>query len=93
MSAVPINRSSQSAAPGAIGDLAAGEEAAVAADLRRSTRRRRTWVWAARVGTLVIIIGGWQLLASATFAGAPRPSATVNSEPSTIRGIAFATLM
>ena len=65
MSAVPINRSSESAAPGAIGDLAAGEEAAVAADLRRSTRRRRTWVWAARVGTLVIIIGGWQLLTSA----------------------------
>ena len=65
MSAVPVNRSPEPAAPGAIGDLAAGEEAAVAADLRRSTRRRRTWVWAARLGTLVIIIGGWQLLTSA----------------------------
>ena len=31
--------------------------------------------------------------ASATFEGVPRPSATVNSEPSTIRGIAFAILM
>ena len=65
MSAVPVNRSPEPAAPGAIGDLAAGEEAAFAADLRRSTRRRRTWVWAARLGTLVIIIGGWQLLTSA----------------------------
>jgi NitT/TauT family transport system permease protein len=65
MSAVPVNRSSEPAAPGAIGDLAAGEEAAVATDVRRSTRRRRMWMWAARIGTLVIIIGGWQLLTSA----------------------------
>ena len=62
MSAVPASRNS---APGAIGDLAAGEEAAVAADIRRSTRRRRMWMWAARIGTLVIIIGGWQLLTGA----------------------------
>ena len=65
MTAVPVNRSSEPAAPSAIGDLAAGEEAAVAADLRRSTRSRRMWVWAARIGTLVIILGGWQLLTSA----------------------------
>src|SRR5438132_1540622 len=31
--------------------------------------------------------------ASATFEGVPRPSATVNGEPSTIRGIALAILM
>ena len=31
--------------------------------------------------------------ASDTFEAMPRPSATVNSEPSTIRGIAFATLI
>ena len=62
MSAVPVNRRSE---PIAIGDLAAGEEAAVAADLRRGTRRRRMWTWAARIGTLVIIMGGWQLLTSA----------------------------
>ena len=41
MSAVPVNRSSEPTAPAAIGDLAAAEEAAVAADVRRSTRRRR----------------------------------------------------
>ena len=62
MSAVPVNRSSE---PVAIGDLAAAEEAAVAADVRRSTRSRRMRMWAARIGTLVIIIGGWQLLTSA----------------------------
>jgi sulfonate transport system permease protein len=65
MSAVPVNRGSGPAAPGAIGDLAAAEEAAVAADIRRSTRSRRMRMWAARIGTLVIIIGGWQLLTSA----------------------------
>ena len=65
MSAVPINRTTELPETGAIGDLAAGEEAAVAADVRSSTRRRRTLVWAARLATLVIIIGGWQLLTSA----------------------------
>jgi NitT/TauT family transport system permease protein len=62
MSTVPINRGTE---PTAIGDLAAAEEASVAADVRRSTRRRRTLMWAARIATLVIIIGGWQLLANA----------------------------
>jgi NitT/TauT family transport system permease protein len=65
MSAVPVNRSSEPTAPAAIGDLAASEEAAVAADLGRSTRRRRIWIWGARIVTLVIVIGGWQLLTSA----------------------------
>ena len=63
MSAVPVNRSPEPTA--AIGDLAAAEEVSVAADVRGSTRRRRTLMWAARVATLVIIIGGWQLLTSA----------------------------
>jgi NitT/TauT family transport system permease protein len=40
-------------------------EAAIAADLRSSTRRRRTLIWAARVATLLIVIGGWQLFTSA----------------------------
>ena len=62
MSAVPASRNS---APGAIGDLAAAEEAAVAADVRSSTRRRKTLLWSARFATLVIIIGGWQLLTGA----------------------------
>ena len=65
MSAVPVNRGSQPTAPVAIGDLAAAEEAAVAADVGRSTRRRRIWIWGARIATLVIVIGGWQLLTSA----------------------------
>ncbi len=65
MSALPVNRSSEPGEPVAIGDLAAGEEAAVAVDVGRSTRRRRMWIWAARIATLVIVIGGWQLLTSA----------------------------
>jgi NitT/TauT family transport system permease protein len=65
MSAVPVNRRPDTAAPGAIGDLAAAEEAAVAADVRASTRRRRMRIWAARIATLVVIIGGWQLFTSA----------------------------
>jgi NitT/TauT family transport system permease protein len=40
-------------------------EAAIAADLRSSSRRRRTLIWAARVATLLIVIGGWQLFTSA----------------------------
>jgi NitT/TauT family transport system permease protein len=63
MSALPLNSDPQAGFP--IGDLAAREEAAVAADVRRSTRSRRMRMWAARIGTLVIIIGGWQLLTSA----------------------------
>ena len=50
MSAVPVNRSSKPTAPAAIGDLAAAEEAAVAADVRRSTRRRRMRIWAPASG-------------------------------------------
>ncbi len=65
MSALPVSRNSQPAAPVAIGDLAAAEEADVAADIGRSTRRRRMWVWSARIATLAIVIGGWQLLTSA----------------------------
>jgi NitT/TauT family transport system permease protein len=60
MSAVPLKPEQ-----GAIGDLGAAEEAAVAADVRGSTRRRRGLVWGARLATLVVIIGGWQLLTSA----------------------------
>jgi NitT/TauT family transport system permease protein len=65
MSAVPVNRRSETIAPGAIGDLAAAEEAAVAADIRTTGRRRRMRIWAARLVTLVVVIGGWQLFTSA----------------------------
>jgi NitT/TauT family transport system permease protein len=37
----------------------------VTADVRSTARRRRVKVWAARLATLVILIGGWQLLSSA----------------------------
>jgi NitT/TauT family transport system permease protein len=43
---------------------AASDEAAIAARARSKARRRRSLVWAARVATFVIVIGGWQLLAS-----------------------------
>jgi NitT/TauT family transport system permease protein len=60
MSAVPLKPEQ-----GTIGDLGAAQEAAVAADVRGSTRRRRGLVWGARLATLVVLIGGWQLLTSA----------------------------
>jgi NitT/TauT family transport system permease protein len=37
-------------------------ESAVASAARRQTRRRRLFVYAARAATLVLIVGGWQLL-------------------------------
>src|SRR5207237_798176 len=40
-------------------------EAEVAVDAGRSTRRRKTLLWVARIATLVIVIGGWQLLTTA----------------------------
>jgi NitT/TauT family transport system permease protein len=42
----------------------AASETAVASAARRQTRRRRLLVYAARVATLVLVIGGWQLLTS-----------------------------
>jgi NitT/TauT family transport system permease protein len=64
MSAVPVNRE-PGAGIGVIGAQADAAEAAIAADVRSATRRRRTLIWAARAATLVIVIGGWQLLTSA----------------------------
>ena len=40
-------------------------EVVVTSDARAAVRRRRIKVWAARIATLVIIVGGWQLLTSA----------------------------
>jgi NitT/TauT family transport system permease protein len=64
MSAVPLNRES-GARIGAISSQAAADEAAVTAGVRSRTRRRRILIWAARVATLVLVIGGWQLFTSA----------------------------
>jgi NitT/TauT family transport system permease protein len=44
---------------------AAGDEAAITAAARRRRRRRSQLVWAARALTLVVIVGGWQVLANA----------------------------
>ncbi len=49
---------------GAISSPAATDEAVITAGVRGAARRRRTLVWVARVATLVIVIGGWQLLTS-----------------------------
>jgi NitT/TauT family transport system permease protein len=53
------------AGTGLISSPAATDEAAVTARVRGKTRRRRVLVWAARLATLVVIIGGWQLLTNA----------------------------
>jgi NitT/TauT family transport system permease protein len=62
MSALPLNRSSD--VDPAIGSQAGADEAAIAAGTRGSARHRKMLVWAARAVTLVIVLGGWQLLTS-----------------------------
>ncbi|HSC02919.1 MAG TPA: ABC transporter permease [Solirubrobacteraceae bacterium] len=57
MSAVSIN--------GELTNVAASDEATIAARARHSARRRQLAVWAARVLLAVMIIGGWQLLTNA----------------------------
>jgi NitT/TauT family transport system permease protein len=64
MSAAPVSRDSGPAAD-TPSDLAPADEAAIAAGVRNRARRRRTLLWTARLATLVIIVGGWQLLANA----------------------------
>ena len=65
MSAVPVNRDSGPVGGDTAGDLATADEAAIAAGVRSRSRRRQTLLWTARLATLVIIVGGWQLLADA----------------------------
>jgi NitT/TauT family transport system permease protein len=52
-------------ATGLISAEPADDEAAVTAGVRAAARRRHALVWAARLATLVIVIGGWQLFTSA----------------------------
>ena len=63
MSAVPLNRQ-PGAGIDAISSQTAADEDAITAGVRSRTRRRRMLIWAARAATLVIVIGGWQLLTS-----------------------------
>jgi NitT/TauT family transport system permease protein len=64
MSAVPVSRDSGPAADTPDGPAPA-DETAIAAGVRDRARRRKTLLWTARLATLVIIVGGWQLLANA----------------------------
>ena len=65
MSAFSLNRSPDAGPGPVIGSDAAADEAAVTAGVRGRARRRRILLWAARLATLVIVIGGWQLFTSA----------------------------
>jgi NitT/TauT family transport system permease protein len=53
------------AATGVISSALAADDVAVTADVRADARHRRVMVWAARLATLVVLIGGWQLLTNA----------------------------
>jgi NitT/TauT family transport system permease protein len=65
MSALPLNRNAEAGAGSPLGSQALADEAAIAAGVRSRARRRRALIWAARAATLVIVIGGWQLLTGA----------------------------
>jgi NitT/TauT family transport system permease protein len=52
-------------ANGLISPAPVDDEAAVTIGVRAAARRRRALIWAARLVTLVIVIGGWQLLTNA----------------------------
>jgi NitT/TauT family transport system permease protein len=58
MSAVPLNRAE-------VDTIDSQADAVLTAEARRTTRRRRALIWAARVATLMIVVGGWQLFTSA----------------------------
>ena len=45
----------------AIRPVTSGDEAEIPAEARQRARRRRLLIWAARAGTLVLVVGGWQL--------------------------------
>jgi NitT/TauT family transport system permease protein len=65
MSALSLKPGSTKTAIASVGE-AATDEAAITARARGKVRRHRLLVWAARVVTLVVIVGGWQLLTNAT---------------------------
>ena len=54
-----------SALTGVISSPVPADEAAITAGIRAAARRRRLRVWAARLVTLVVVVGGWQLLTNA----------------------------
>ena len=62
MSASSLNRAPEAGPGPAAG--APADEAAVTAAIRGRVRRRRIVLWAARIATAVIVVGGWQLFTS-----------------------------
>src|SRR3981081_3345171 len=64
MSALPLNRNSGVEPGYPIGPQATADETAIADGVHSTARRRRLLLWAARAATLVLVIGGWQLLTS-----------------------------
>ena len=50
---------------GAISVVSPQTDASNTAGVRHAARRRKALVWAARLATLIVVIGGWQLLTSA----------------------------
>jgi NitT/TauT family transport system permease protein len=64
MSASSLNRTPD-AGPGPVtGSPDSDDEATITATVRGRARRRRILLWAARIATAVIVIGGWQLFTS-----------------------------
>jgi NitT/TauT family transport system permease protein len=59
--AVSTNAAAITGARSAIQPDPAAEETAISARARQRARRRRQLIWAARAGTLVVLVGGWQL--------------------------------
>jgi NitT/TauT family transport system permease protein len=64
MSALPLNRNSGVEPGYPIGPQATADETAIADGVHSTACRRRLLLWAARAATLVLVIGGWQLLTS-----------------------------
>ena len=64
MSASSLNRVPDAGSGPVTGALDTAGEATITAAVRGRARRRRVLIWAARVATAVIVIGGWQLFTS-----------------------------
>ena len=64
MSASSLNRAPNAGSGPVTGALDTADEATITAAVRGRARRRRILLWAARIATAVIVIGGWQLFTS-----------------------------
>ncbi|HEX6512888.1 MAG TPA: ABC transporter permease [Chloroflexota bacterium] len=64
MSRKPTTEAAIAVARSAIRPQPATDETAISARSRQHVKRHRLLIWAARAGTLLIVIGGWQLFTS-----------------------------